>query len=385
MRENGVNIQRNELYKQVWKTPITKLAKKYGISDVGLKKICKKLNVPTPPRGYWARIYSGQKPKRVDLPRLKHGQVDAYYLDERTEVRHQPEIGVGDDTRQLIVKITKNSVIHVPKRLVKPHPLVSNTLSKMQKGYSDHYNIIRASGNSCLDIRVSKDSVMRACRITNVLIKSFEKNGFEISIKDRATRILVPGIDDKVRIYIREKVRQVDHEMTAEEAADEKRRGWSYAPKCDYEPTGSLGLFIDEYTSNGLKKRWVDTPKRQIEDVLPDFVVGIVKMADCLRRRRLEREEEKRRWEEERCRRQKLEELRQIEMEKRANLEKQARRWEQSRCIREFIVAVREEAMKSDQTATDQDSLKDWVNWASEHADRLDPLSAGLPFNSSPE
>lgn len=47
-----ITIERNELYKQVWNEPVSKLALKYEISDVGLKKICKKFKIPTPPRGH---------------------------------------------------------------------------------------------------------------------------------------------------------------------------------------------------------------------------------------------------------------------------------------------------------------------------------------------
>lgn len=35
------------------------LAKEYGISDVGLAKICKKLHIPVPGRGYWANKTAG--------------------------------------------------------------------------------------------------------------------------------------------------------------------------------------------------------------------------------------------------------------------------------------------------------------------------------------
>ena len=52
MENESITISRNELYEQVWKEPVSRLAPKYGISDVGLKKICRKLNVPTPPLGY---------------------------------------------------------------------------------------------------------------------------------------------------------------------------------------------------------------------------------------------------------------------------------------------------------------------------------------------
>ena len=52
-------ITRKELYAQVWSTPIRTLAANYGLSDVGLAKICKRLAIPRPPRGYWAKIQAG--------------------------------------------------------------------------------------------------------------------------------------------------------------------------------------------------------------------------------------------------------------------------------------------------------------------------------------
>ena len=36
-------INRKELYKKIWETPITRLSKEYGLSDVGFAKICKKV------------------------------------------------------------------------------------------------------------------------------------------------------------------------------------------------------------------------------------------------------------------------------------------------------------------------------------------------------
>ena len=44
-----ITYNREELYAQVWSEPMIKLAPKYGLSDNGLRKICKKLNIPLPP------------------------------------------------------------------------------------------------------------------------------------------------------------------------------------------------------------------------------------------------------------------------------------------------------------------------------------------------
>lgn len=61
---------RTALYDQVWSRPVSEVSKSYGISGVMLGKVCRKLMVPVPPRGYWARVQNGQKIKQPSLPKL---------------------------------------------------------------------------------------------------------------------------------------------------------------------------------------------------------------------------------------------------------------------------------------------------------------------------
>jgi DNA-binding transcriptional ArsR family regulator len=51
---------REELYKGVWSQPIQRLAAAYGLSDVGLGKVCRKLRIPLPGRGYWNKKNAGK-------------------------------------------------------------------------------------------------------------------------------------------------------------------------------------------------------------------------------------------------------------------------------------------------------------------------------------
>ncbi len=62
------DFTRKELCKQVWKTPMLKLAAEYGLSDIGLTKICKKHNIPKPTCGYWSQVKAGRKPTQTPLP-----------------------------------------------------------------------------------------------------------------------------------------------------------------------------------------------------------------------------------------------------------------------------------------------------------------------------
>ncbi len=52
---------RKDLYDLVWSEPMVSLAKRFGLSDVGLAKACRALDVPLPYRGYWAKRAAGRR------------------------------------------------------------------------------------------------------------------------------------------------------------------------------------------------------------------------------------------------------------------------------------------------------------------------------------
>ena len=52
---------------------MSKLAPQYGISDVMLKKICRQMNIPTPPRGYWAKVQNNIRIQALEIAASKQG------------------------------------------------------------------------------------------------------------------------------------------------------------------------------------------------------------------------------------------------------------------------------------------------------------------------
>ena len=64
-----LRYERAKPYEEVWAEAVTTVAKRYGISDVALRKICRKLAVPLPPLGYWAKIAAGKKHPTPPLPK----------------------------------------------------------------------------------------------------------------------------------------------------------------------------------------------------------------------------------------------------------------------------------------------------------------------------
>ena len=66
-------FKREGLYELVWTAPVTEIAERLGVSDVGLAKLCRRASIPVPERGYWARVESGQQIGRTPLPTAPAG------------------------------------------------------------------------------------------------------------------------------------------------------------------------------------------------------------------------------------------------------------------------------------------------------------------------
>ncbi len=89
MQNDKIVITRGELYERVWTTPVRRLAQEFGISDVALSKLCRRRNIPLPPRGYWARQVVGKAPVRPPLPEAlpQHDRPVVFLERPRTTAR----------------------------------------------------------------------------------------------------------------------------------------------------------------------------------------------------------------------------------------------------------------------------------------------------------
>jgi hypothetical protein len=72
---------------------MTRACKTHGLSDVGLAKICAAWGIPCPPRGYWARLQSGQRAKAAKLK--PHPKGDPVVLTYRPQPAPPPPAPSG--------------------------------------------------------------------------------------------------------------------------------------------------------------------------------------------------------------------------------------------------------------------------------------------------
>jgi hypothetical protein len=69
-------ISRDDLYGLVWAQPMQHLGIEFGITGNGLAKICDRLEIPYPSRGYWNKKAAGISVVQVQLPKRPSGVPD---------------------------------------------------------------------------------------------------------------------------------------------------------------------------------------------------------------------------------------------------------------------------------------------------------------------
>ena len=163
MDEKSKQIDRQTLYEQVWSEPVTVVANSYGLSDVGLAKICRKLCIPLPSRGYWAKVKAGKIMGRAPLPKLDkthHGIVTLTKLNSAALEAHTAA------KKQAIITRAQTPAIVVPSELSSPHPLIRDAAKrlKQREGWSDEKGL-RSAPAEVLHLEVTRSALDRSLLI----------------------------------------------------------------------------------------------------------------------------------------------------------------------------------------------------------------------------
>jgi len=368
-----IHLTREALFEKIWSQPTTKLAEEYGISDVGLAKICKKLNIPRPPQGHWARKYP-PKPPVLPLAKGPTEHVIQKWIEPELELDNTQKT-----ERELLIDQEKSpeNLLRVTEGSEELHRLALQTQEQLLKGAAKKTISDRSwvnGGARSLDICVSPPLIHRAIRIMNALVTGLEKRKYKVTIENGKTCVSV--LEEKFWINLEEPSKLLDHEPTEKEIRQMEKHPWIRPEKYDYIPSGRLSLKIDK-DSYGHRRSWNDGKKRRIEDCLNDVIIGLIDSAFKVKSRRAENERrERERKEYERLKHEKQEAIRK-ERAKLNDLETVAENWHKSQKLRAFIAAVRQIA--DDVSIESGESVEDWLLWATQQADRLDPLVKSPP------
>lgn len=291
MNENPkspTEITREKLYELVWSTPMTRAAADFGISGNGLAKICDRLDVPYPPRGYWAKKAAGKPTATLRLPDRKETTPNIVKITPTPTPIKTTHIEAAD---REIAKAKSDIEIIVLERLTRPHAIIAGWIADRERrrieAKRDKWSAAYYPGEFTPSDR-------RQHRILDTLFKALEQRDFKVKQGERS-ELLAHVEQEKIQFQIREKQKQVRRPLTD----DERKNFWTKNKKHiqELQPTGLLAFSIKTYLPAGLRTEWVESNDRTIESLLPEIVATFIAAGPALveQSKRREAEEARRR------------------------------------------------------------------------------------------
>jgi hypothetical protein len=349
-----IKLTRKELYDLVWSEPMISLAKKYSMSDNGLRKICKRMNIPIPKTGHWQKIRYGKRLSITPLPSEYSGK-DEINLSLRVE---------GDKSNsdspsplailQKEIESDPKLPLIVPEKLCSPDNLVAAAKAILTNQKPDNFNYkgMVYSSRGTLDIRVTRENVGRALRFMDAFIKLMRARGHNVVVDNNHTYAIMG--DEKMEISFKERTKRVK--------IKDAKYSWETS---EYHPTGILSFKSSIFLGSA---EWVDGKvliENQLSKILAKLEISNKERKEHELRWQKQREEEEKKAQIKRD----LEQKKETELAYFKNLLKKAHRWREVTLLRNYINDVEEKAVANNNLS----EFQDWITWARKKVDWYDP------------
>jgi hypothetical protein len=351
-------LSREELYERIWSSPMTHVAAELGISDVALAKRCKKLNVPKPPVGYWAKVAAGQTPTKLALPA------------EPKPVEYEP------------LDAPVAGRLLVPVALLQLHPMAMELITLLRAGVPNSDQRLKVENRAVPRVTVSKALIEPAVKALHVILTTVEARGIR-SCQSRS-KYGVAHFElwhDRLNLTIEEATVMVTRAPTAQEKRNPTARWQTQF----FELSGKLSISMSTERSTVRPKTWTESDKLPLEEVLAKVVQAICKhYADLEREHAQTAERVRKQWEaydiqqQEEKKQQHAASLEAVEYMRTEDLLKAAEWWRLHQVTMAFINECEQRWLSIPPGELTAEQLA-WLIWARESADAMSPFESGYP------
>ncbi len=362
-----MKLTRKELYDLVWSEPMTTVCKRFGLSDNGLRKHCKLMNIPTPPNGYWAKIQSQKVVEKIPLPSKYSGNkqtVDLKEVDPNDVVVNlEPLVNKYRDLEKLLLSENPDWY-KVPEVLYAKDALIIDTKEKLRNIYESANNNVylkknpyRSKIKETLDVYVASVSIDRALLIFSTLIKAMNNRGHSLRIDADKTYFVVN--EEEFRVNVTERKKQNPN---------------SSNPRDNYNNIFSGELHLNIFYHFGYWEKstcYKDTTYTKLEDKIVVIIAYCEIKSEEIKENRLEEEKRRIKMEEERRIQEEFEAKRKAELKEFQTLFTMAERLDKTNILRNYIYTYEEYLQKNE--IYDEEILAK-IEWAKDKADWLDPF-----------
>ena len=344
---------RETLYREVWENPVTEVAKRYKVSDVAIHKVCKSLNIPTPPLGYWAKLRAGKSVKKTPLPpggeSKKMGMQTGTETSNRANEKAVPLEFLPEEERQVALNVAAQILLPQENDRMRPEIVAHRKkIAEWNKRKRQQEQKFGAGWNRGRNQEpappfaegVSEEQQSRVFRLIDALAKAMIPLGWELT----ADLKFAMG-QDSVTLMFSESTDKILHTPTKEENLkllqyEEERKKYSWASKpqirkYDAVYNGRLGVSI-----NGART-FRDCRSYVLEDRLGDMMLAIYEEVERVKQARLDREEAERQRREQEQKREEHRKLYNVEVDRTLALVNCAEDYETACRIRSYVSAMK--------------------------------------------
>lgn len=365
-------VTREDLYQQIWQTPMSRLAAEYGISGNGLAKICDRLNIPYPPRGYWSKKAAGKKVASYRLPPADD-VLSSVLITPTPIAARKPEL--SPKAQEKLDKIKElEKEISVSERLKNPHPIIAEWMAEREQRNEQARRERDPFLQRLSSVKDFTPFERRRHRILDALFKALERNGGTVKAGTRG-ELTVEVMGAAVEFQLREKFKQIRRPLTTEE------KRWSFGSKQDWKQelvgTSYLAFSIKSYLIGNHRREWLETESVRMEGLLPQIVPALVSAGAIVAEANRKREEEQRLWQLEERKREEERERQRLDDNRWRHLTELAEDWRTVQLTKDFVVALKKLPLPADDRIAGK-RLTEWLSWAEERLQSADPLSYGV-------
>jgi hypothetical protein len=383
-------MTREELYQHVWTTPMQLLSGALGLSDIGLAKTCRQMEVPKPGRGYWARLDAGQSVEQIQLPPPSAGAVRKWTFNVAANRRRRADWAATN----LSAPIKGNSLppLALPGEQAPLHEVAERHRVALEKAKPDENGFVSLDLQTLFRCEVSAGLVPRLVRAIHALVAQLETHNCRlVRGNEQFAHLSVAQGSDRLTVHWREALEEFEREPTVEE---KRKPSWTWQLK-QKRATGQLTVEVSAMGLRG-QRSWTESESKSIEEVLARVMEKIAAAFEGLeaqRQREAERERQQFEYEKQRAEREAKQEkerqeqehitkhqnkLREIERVRRFNLGVATQQWADSERVLAFVDAL-EKRWRGEPAVEPSPVQQEWLAWARAEAMKLAPWSDGYP------
>lgn len=360
-------LSRTELHALVWAEPLRHLARRFGISDQSLAKLCDRFDIPRPRPGHWNKVAAGKEIAAPVLSPAKSG------MDEKIEITPQLAGGVAMEGDAALAAARQNGKsVRVADRLSDPHPIIAGWLANRREAIARGRLVYDIWPNRPVRAAPFTPIERRRLRILDALFKALEAEKIVIAETDRHGPVARCG-QDEIAFQLRPRLKEVRQLLTAEE------RRWHGSGKQyrrELVETDVLVFEIKRWLPGDLPRIWQDGRKGMIEDRVDDIVATLLAAFPMMAAAREQAEERQRLRETEERRRQMLAQELKLDRDRFRCFLERAGRWREAELARDFLMALRA-AIPDSSLEIGGRPAAEWLEWAQRHVQAHDPLTQG--------